>query len=137
MKCWLKCWSKCCLTIWWSFRQNCIQRWYVKCIDGFSNFCQKIASDFETIKCIDKFSILSKNCILMIECIDGFSILSKGCIWFWNNQMHWRIFDLSENCIWRWNDQMHWRIFDLFRCFDYRCSGEVFDCVISLFQLQM
>ena len=42
-------------------------------------FCQKTASDSETIKCIDEFSILSES-----------------CIWLWNNQMHWQIdYDLA------------------------------------------
>ena len=46
---------------------------------------------------------------------------------------NWRV--LSKNCIWLWNSQMHWRVFDLFRCLDYRYSGEIFDCVVSLSQL--
>ena len=70
----------------------------IGCIDEFSNFvkklhltlkqsdaltnfrfCQKTASDFETVKCTDGFFVyLSESCILMIECIDGFSICQKA-----------------------------------------------------------
>ena len=66
-----------------------------------------------------------------------FFFLPKGCIWRWNDQVHWRVFDvvrnaasddwndrsgaltnfpiLSENCIWFWDSRMHWRVFDFWR----------------------
>ena len=130
-------------------------------------FCQRTASDAETIKCIDGFDddvkktaswwsnaladltmserlhlddlmhwrvggfarrlhltmrrsdalagfrFCQEGCTLMIECIGGLFVF------------------LPKSCTWRWNDQMHWRIFDLFRCLGYRCSGEVFDCLVT------
>ena len=99
-------------------------------------FCQKTAFNSETVRCIDEFSMMSKRLHLddrmhwrvfrfcqktasnseTVRCIDGFSMMSK--------RLHP-------------DDRMHWRVFDLFRCLDYRCSDEVFDCVISLSQLQM
>ena len=42
-------------------------------------FCQKAAPDSETIRCTDEFSILSES-----------------CTWRWNDQMHWRIFDVAR-----------------------------------------
>ena len=103
-------------------------------IDDLMKFV-RTAFDAEAVECTNEFSVMSgrlhltmkrsdaltslrwcqKGCTLMIECIGGFSILSKNCIWFWNNQVHWRIFDFVRELHLNWSDQMHWRIFDIVR----------------------
>ena len=73
--------------------ESCIQRWYIKCTDGFSMLSEMLHLTLKRSNALTNFRWCQKNCILMIECIGEFSILSKNCIWFWNNQMHWQIFD--------------------------------------------
>ena len=114
--------------------ESCIQRWNDWTHWRIDDFCQKIASDIKTIKCIDGFDDDAKKIATddeTIRCTDEFSNLSENCTWHWNNQMYWRIFKFArklhltlkrsnaltswqwcqKHCIWRWNDRMHWRIF--------------------------
>ena len=103
--------------------------WWSNALTGF-RYCQKIIFDAETIKCIDEFSMLSKNCILIIECIDKFDDdVKKIAFWRLNALTNWRFcqkiaFDAEKiKCIdefsmmskkLHFDNWMHGRIFDLF-----------------------
>ena len=76
-KCCLRCWSRCWLTVWWNFRRAAFNADDASNAQASFRVCQKVAPDFETVRCIG-----------------GFSILSEDCIWLWNSQMHWRVFDI-------------------------------------------
>ena len=112
--------------------KNCIWRWNDQMHWRVFEFLSKDCIWFWNNQMHWRIWRCQKNCTLMIECIDELTILPKNCIWRWNEQMHWLIWRwCQKNCIWFWNSQIHWQIFDLSRCLDYRCSGEVFDCLMT------
>ena len=74
----------------WRCQKNCILM--IECTDGFAIFAKKIAPDDETVRCID-----------------GFADLPKDCTQRWDGRMHWRIFiffsfvtKLKTASCWRW-----------------------------------
>ena len=69
------------------FRQGCIRRWYVRCTGEFAMFCQKAASDSETVRCTDGFPIISKR-------------LHS------DDRMHWRVFDFSRCLDYRYSGEV-------------------------------
>ena len=120
------------------FSPGCIQRWYVKCIDGFSDFAKKLHLTLKRSDALTNFRWCQKGCTLMIECTDGFSVLSESCTWRWNGQMHWRIFDVAKKVApWRLNALTNWRF-----CQKTASDAETIKCtdeltIISLSQLQV
>ena len=97
----------------------------VKCIDRFDNvkktafwrlnaltdwrFCQKIASDVETIKCINEFSNFVKKLHLTLKqsnALTNFRVFVKKLHLILKQSNALTNLTMSENCIWRWNDQM-------------------------------
>ena len=119
------------MTIWWGLSElhpmlirqmhrricnvlskDCIWRWNNQMHWRVFEFCQRIASDAETVRCIDKFRFCQKVApdVKTIRCTDKFPSLCSlsNC----KTASYWRY---QKCCTQRWNGRMHWQIFDVIR----------------------
>ena len=115
LRCWMKCWLKCWLTIWWSFcriafnadasdaqtsfrilSENCIWLWNNQMHWRVFDFVRRLHLTLKRSNALTNFRVFVKKLHLILKqsnALTNFRIffLSEGCIWFWNNQMHWRV----------------------------------------------